>query len=52
LLLQNLVTGQFGTVDWGMLQVGVLVTSLPCIALFLILQRYYVEGLLAGSVKS
>ena len=51
-LLQNLVTGQFGTIDWGMLQVGVLVTSLPCVLIFLILQRYYVEGLLAGSVKS
>lgn len=51
-LLQNLVTGRFGTIDWGMLQVGVLVTSLPCVAVFLVLQRYYVEGLLAGSVKS
>jgi multiple sugar transport system permease protein len=52
LLLQNLVTGQFGTIDWGMLQVGVLITSIPCVVIFLILQRYYVEGLLAGSVKS
>lgn len=51
-LLQNLVTGRFGTIDWGMLQVGVLVTSIPCVAVFLVLQRYYVEGLLAGSVKS
>ena len=52
LLLQNLVAGKFGTIDWGMLQVGVLVTSLPCVVIFLLLQRYYVEGLLAGSVKS
>ncbi|MCU1432491.1 MAG: putative transporter permease protein [Actinotalea sp.] len=51
-LLQNLTTGQFGTIDWGMLQVGVLATSLPCVVIFLLLQRYYVEGLLAGSVKS
>lgn len=51
-LLQNLTTGKFGTIDWGMLQVGVLVTSIPCILIFLLLQRYYVEGLLAGSVKS
>jgi multiple sugar transport system permease protein len=51
-LLQNLVTGRFGTIDWGMLQVGVLITSVPCVAIFLALQRYYVEGLLAGSVKS
>lgn len=51
-LLQNLVTGRFGAIDWGMLQVGVLATAVPCIAVFLLLQRYYVEGLLAGSVKS
>jgi multiple sugar transport system permease protein len=51
-LLQNLITGRFGTIDWGMLQVGVLVTSLPCILIFLLLQRFYVEGLLSGSVKS
>jgi multiple sugar transport system permease protein len=51
-LLQNLVTGKFGTIDWGMLQVGVLVTSIPCILIFLLLQRFYVEGLLSGSVKS
>ena len=51
-LLQNLVTGRFGTIDWGMLQVGVLITSVPCVAIFLVLQRYYVEGLLAGSVNS
>lgn len=51
-LLQNLITGKFGTIDWGMLQVGVLVTSIPCILIFLLLQRFYVEGLLSGSVKS
>jgi multiple sugar transport system permease protein len=51
-LLQNLITGQLGTIDWGMLQVGVMITSIPCIVIFLLLQRYYVEGLLAGSVKS
>jgi ABC-type glycerol-3-phosphate transport system permease component len=32
-LLQNLTIGKFGTIDWGMLQVGVLVTSVPCILL-------------------
>jgi multiple sugar transport system permease protein len=50
-LLQNLITQKFGALDWGMLEVGVLVTVVPCILVFLILQRYYVQGLLSGAVK-
>jgi multiple sugar transport system permease protein len=30
---------------------GSVVTVLPVLALFLVLQRYYIEGLLVGSVK-
>ena len=30
---------------------GAVVTVAPVLALFLVLQRYYVRGLLAGSVK-
>jgi multiple sugar transport system permease protein len=44
-------SGVFGTVDWGLLQAGVALTILPCIAIYLVLQRYYVGGLLAGAVK-
>jgi multiple sugar transport system permease protein len=50
-LLQNLITQKFGALDWGMLEVGVLVTVVPCILVFLILQRYYVQGLLSGAIK-
>ena len=51
LLLQNLTLGRLGAINWGMLQVGVLVTAIPCIIVFLLLQRYYMRGLLAGGVK-
>lgn len=51
LLLQNITLGRLGAINWGMLQVGVLVTAVPCILVFLVLQRYYVRGLLAGGVK-
>jgi len=32
-------TGQYGTIDWGVLQAGVTITMLPCVVLFLLLQR-------------
>jgi multiple sugar transport system permease protein len=32
-------------------QSGVTVMMIPCVILFLLLQRYYVRGLTAGAVK-
>ena len=40
-----------GATDWGLLQAGVTVSMLPCIAIYLLLQRYYVSGLTTGAVK-
>lgn len=40
-----------GGTDWGMLQAGVTVSIIPCIVIYLLLQKYYVSGLLAGAVK-
>ncbi len=40
-----------GGTDWGMLQAGVTISIIPCIAMYLLLQRYYVSGLLSGAVK-
>ena len=50
--LQNLALGQYGSVNFGFLIAGTVLAMLPCIVLYLSLQRYYVRGLLAGSVKS
>jgi multiple sugar transport system permease protein len=44
-------SGVFGSVNWGVLQAGVATTIVPCIAIYLVLQRYYVGGLLSGAVK-
>jgi len=49
--LSSLVSGRLGSVDWGVLEAGVLVAMVPCVVIFLLLQRYYVKGLVAGSVK-
>lgn len=40
-----------GGTDWGMLQAGVVISILPCVAIYLLLQKYYVSGLLSGAVK-
>ncbi|HEX8857690.1 MAG TPA: ABC transporter permease subunit [Actinomycetes bacterium] len=50
-MLVNAISGTFGTVDWGLLQAGIVLTMLPCIVLFLVLQRYYVSGLVSGAVR-
>lgn len=49
--LVNIQSGQFGIVDFGILSAGATVATIPCLLAFLLLQRYYVNGLSAGSVK-
>ncbi len=51
IMLVNVSSGIYGIIDWGALQAGIAVTMVPCIVLFLLLQRYYVRGLTAGAVK-
>jgi multiple sugar transport system permease protein len=41
----------FGAIDYGQLEAGVVVMALPCLVLFLILQRYYVRGFLSGALR-
>ena len=40
-----------GIVDYGATEAGVVVLALPCIVLFLALQRHYVRGFLSGALK-
>ncbi len=40
-----------GGTDWGMLQAGITVSIIPCILFYVLLQKYYVSGLLSGAVK-
>ena len=50
-MLTGVSTGRFRTMDWGALQAGVIVSIIPCLLIYLLLQRYYVSGLLSGAVK-
>jgi multiple sugar transport system permease protein len=49
--LVNAQNGPLNTIDWGALQAGITITMLPCVVLFIVLQRYYVSGLVAGAGK-
>jgi multiple sugar transport system permease protein len=40
-----------GGTDWGMLQAGVTISIVPCVLVYLLLQRYYVSGLMSGALK-
>ena len=40
-----------GGTDWGMLQAGVTISIIPCVGIYLLLQKYYVAGFLSGAVK-
>jgi len=50
-MLLNAQSGVFGSINWGAMQAGLAITMLPCAIIFLLLQRYYVSGLISGSVK-
>lgn len=50
-MMTGVSAGQFGSVNWGGLQASVIVSILPCLIVYLLLQRYYISGLLSGAVK-
>jgi len=47
----NMQQQVFGSIDYAALEAGVVVLALPCMVLFLILQRGYVRGFMSGSLK-
>ncbi len=49
LAIYNFV-GQFNN-NWSLIFASVIISSLPLIALFLILQRYFIKGIAAGALK-
>jgi multiple sugar transport system permease protein len=49
--LFNLQSGSLGSVDYGALLSGVVAAALPCVLVFLALQRYYVGGFIRGALK-
>ena len=51
IMLVNIRSGAYGNIDYGALQAGVVVAMVPCLVLYLVLQRFYVSGLVAGALR-
>lgn len=51
IMLTGVVSGDFGSVNWGALQASVILSIAPCLAVYILLQKYYVSGFLSGAVK-
>jgi multiple sugar transport system permease protein len=49
--LVSLRSGELGAIDLGALQAGIVVTAIPCLLVFTLLQRHYVRGFTAGAVR-
>ncbi|TGO05750.1 carbohydrate ABC transporter permease [Serinibacter arcticus] len=51
LALVNMRQQVMGVIDYGSTQAGVVVLTIPCVLLFLLLQRHYVNGFMSGALK-
>ena len=49
--LSNVETGTYGAVNYGLLVAGAAIAMVPCIVVYVALQRYYVRGLVSGALK-
>jgi multiple sugar transport system permease protein len=49
--LVNIQAGDYGQLNYGYLVAGSVIAMVPCVVLYLALQRYYVHGLTSGAVK-
>jgi multiple sugar transport system permease protein len=49
--LVNLQQGAYGQINFGFLAAGSVIAMIPCVALYVALQRFYVAGLASGAVK-
>ena len=49
--LSNVETGTYGAVNYGLLLAGAVIAMIPCVVVYVALQRYYVRGLVSGALK-
>jgi multiple sugar transport system permease protein len=50
-MLVNIRYASYNILDVGALQAGVVVAMLPCLVVYLALQRFYVSGLITGALR-
>jgi multiple sugar transport system permease protein len=51
LALLNMEYSSVGQVNFGYLEAGAVIAMIPCVVLYVALQRYYIRGLTSGVVK-
>ena len=44
-------SSNFDSIDFGALQAGIVVTAIPCLLVFTLLQRHYVRGFASGALR-
>jgi multiple sugar transport system permease protein len=49
--LSNVETGTYGAVNYGLLLAGAVIAMIPCVIVYVALQRFYVRGLVSGALK-
>jgi multiple sugar transport system permease protein len=50
-MLVNIRYASYNIIDFGALQAGVVVAMVPCLLVYLLLQRFYVGGLVSGALR-
>jgi multiple sugar transport system permease protein len=50
-MLVNIRYASYNIIDFGALQAGIVVAMVPCLVVYLLLQRFYVSGLVAGALR-
>jgi multiple sugar transport system permease protein len=51
LAVVSLEQQSFGVINYGALEAGVVLTAIPCLVLFLLLQKFYVRGFMSGALR-
>jgi multiple sugar transport system permease protein len=51
LALLNMEYGSVGQVNFGYLEAGAVIAMIPCVLLYIGLQRFYIQGLMSGAIK-
>jgi multiple sugar transport system permease protein len=49
--LINVEAGNYGAINYGLLLAGAVIAMIPCIVVYVALQRFYVRGLVSGALK-
>ena len=50
-MLVNIRYASYNIIDFGALQAGIVVAMVPCLVVYLLLQRFYVNGIVAGALR-